>query len=548
MPDGSSGVPCASASRSRSDDRMKTTFRLTAAALVLATFNVSAATLYVSLDSPSPMPPYTNWAAATHVIQDAVDAAQAGDTVLVTNGVYANGGRTAYGLMTNRVVVDKPLTLTSVNGPEVTVIQGYQVLETTNGDGAIRCLYLTNGAVLSGFTLTNGATRSSGDDFREQSGGGFWCESSEALVTNCILAGNSAAYEGGGAAAGTLNHCTLTANVAHTGGGASGGILNHCTLTGNSAQEGGGVYGGTLLKCLLVGNSAYAGGAASEGTMDKCLVKDNSAHDGGGASWCDLNDCTLTGNSATSGGGVVWSGLNNCTLTGNSATEAGGGALGGSLNNCIVYSNTADVGSNYFEGTLQYSCTTPMPTNGVGNITNAPAFLNATAGDFHLQSNSPCVNAGRNAYARDPTDLDGNPRIVNGTVDIGAYEYQGIGSVISYAWLQQYGLPTDGSADYVDSDADGMNNWQEYLADTSPVDAKDCLRITSLTRSGTYNTLWWASKSTRLYEVQRRAALDASSAWDTIITNSAPGWNNVGFDNMGPQYFYRVGAVQPWSR
>src|SRR5689334_12722200 len=101
--------------------------------------------------------------------------------------------------MTNRVAVTKPLTIRSVNGPQFTMIQGYQLppeLGGPNGNGAIRCVYLTNGASLFGFTLTNGAT-----DADEPVGGGVF--TGTAVVSNCVMVGNSAYYGGGGVSGGT---------------------------------------------------------------------------------------------------------------------------------------------------------------------------------------------------------------------------------------------------------------------------------------------------------------------------------------------------------
>ena len=210
---------------------------------------------YVAADSANPLPPYTSWATAATNIQDAVDAATVpGALVLVTNGVYATGGRAVYGTMTNRVAVDKPLTVRSVNGPQFTVIQGYQVPGTTNGDGAIRCVYLTNGASLSGFTLTNGATRTAGLSERAAAGCGANLQRGGLQLR---ADGQLGCTTAAGRIGGTLNNCTLTGNSAAVGGGAYGGTLNNCTLTGNSADYGGGgAYGGTLNNCTLTGNSA----------------------------------------------------------------------------------------------------------------------------------------------------------------------------------------------------------------------------------------------------------------------------------------------------
>jgi hypothetical protein len=106
-----------------------------------------------------------------------------------------------------------------------------------NGPTAVRCVYLTNGAVLAGFTVTNGATLVNDDPELSSitnSGAGVLCESQSAVLTNCVLASNSAYGFGGGAYSGTLNHCTLSGNSAFQGGGGHNSTLNNCMLTGNS--------------------------------------------------------------------------------------------------------------------------------------------------------------------------------------------------------------------------------------------------------------------------------------------------------------------------
>lgn len=92
------------------------------AAFGLPTFSLSAATLHVSLGSPNPRPPFATGATAATNIQDAVDAAKAGDTVLVTNGVYRFGERDIDEVY-SRVTITNSVALRSVNGPDVTVLK-----------------------------------------------------------------------------------------------------------------------------------------------------------------------------------------------------------------------------------------------------------------------------------------------------------------------------------------------------------------------------------------------------------------------------------------
>jgi hypothetical protein len=512
----------------------------TAFLLALAA-NVCGAVRYVDAGSLAPTVPYTNWATAAVAIQDAVDAAVSGDEIMVTNGIYATGGRpVGSNLLTNRVALDKPLTLKSVNGPQFTVIQGWQVPGTTNGDTAIRCVYLGSHATVAGFTLTNGATRNvKGGNALDDSGGGVWCDSTRPVMTNCVVSGNAAESEGGGVYGGTLNNCVLSGNM---NGGAWSSTLNHCVVTGNFGSFVGGVFQSVLADCLLATNSSVAGGAASYSVLSNCTLVGNSAssfgggtyvstlvrcsltgnscgEEGGGAWGSSLNNCVLSNNSARTGGGTAKSSLTNCTVIGNWATDTGGVWLD-NIANCIVYYNTASNGvNNALAQFISYSCTTPLPMSGCGNITNEPDFVSLTSGDFHLQSNSPCINSGNNACVTSSTDLDGHPRIAGGTVDMGAHEFQTPASVISYAWLQYFGLATDGSADYADPDGDGFNNWQEWVAGTDPTSSLSALRMLDSLVTASGVTLIWQSVTNRSYFIEWSTNLAAHPPFAILATN-----------------------------
>jgi hypothetical protein len=337
----------------------------------------------VDANAAAPVTPYTNWATAAATLQDAVNSAQDGEFILVTNGVYATGGKAMSGDLTNRMALDKALLVQSVNGPAATVIDGGSV---TNSATAVRCVWMTNGTVLNGFTVRRGGTKLTFTPFSQEGyGGGIWGTSNNVSVLNCIIASNSAYYAGGGACGVSLVNCRLLGNRAIGSGMAGGGVAN--------AGSGGGAAGCNLKNCILDGNSAIQTHA-------------------GGAQGCSLQNCFLTRNSAPLyGGAAYFSTLVNCTITGN--TTGGYGTYGGAvasamLTNCIVVGNSVKgnfaMPTNYYNCTMAFCDTIPLLA-GPGNISVDPQLL---ADGLHLTAASACRNAGTNAVVAG-TDLDGQP-------------------------------------------------------------------------------------------------------------------------------------------
>jgi len=150
-----------------------------------------------------------------------------------------------------------------------------------------------------------------------------------------------------------------------------------------------------------------------------------------------LYSCTVTGNR---GAGNL-SALYNCTVVGNE-----GGLWGvGVAQNCIIYGN---INGNYSTDTILNHClTTPLPTNGIGNIDADPKFMDAAVGDFRLRPDSPCIDAG--------TNLLGMPVSAWGEFDAGGYN--------DYGWVV-VGTITDatdilGNTRFIDGNGDGKVAW-----------------------------------------------------------------------------------------
>jgi parallel beta-helix repeat protein len=370
----------------------------------------------------------TTWEKAYKYLQDALNEAIIDDEIWVAAGTYkpnteigGSGDRYKSFQMKNGVALyggfagnetdreqrDWQTNKTILSGD----LNGDDIGFTNNSENSFHVVIgdkTDSSAVLDGFTITAG--NANFDTWPDDGGGGMSNYEGSPIIKNYTFKGNSAFADGGGMR--NWGNCRS--------------LISNCTFIGNTSnQEGGGMMNGpgsstTVTNCIFSGNSAGEDGGGMYNNKSNPMV----------------TNCTFSGNSANLTGGGMYNvnssttTVTNCTFNGNSAVTAGGGMCNTRsnplLNNCILWRDSA-----LKDPEIHNSGSTPIVTysdiaggyTGTGNIDADPQFADIY---LRLTAGSPCVDTGNNTSVPEgiTRDLDANPRILNGIVDMGAYEFK----------------------------------------------------------------------------------------------------------------------------
>lgn len=382
-------------------------------------------------------------------LQSVINSSAVGDEVWVAAGTYRTttginrtisfsmrNGVAIYGSFSgNETLLSQRITtngLTSILSAEIGIPgiadNSYHTIQNTG---------LNNTAVIDGFiirdandnrvaTTTNGL---GGGIYNNGSGAGNVCSPT---IRNCVIINNQAVF-----GAGIFNSGYL--------GGVSNPLIINCVIAFNTATSGGG------------GMDNFALSGTASPTITNCVFYFNTAIQRAGAMYCwggnngNANPVVLNtafvNNTAADGGAIVSDRLN-----------SGGGSSGNSnpnFRNCVFWVNTVSgtgpqfliLGGATFSATYtDINLTGQNPPHTIsgattGNFNANPLFTNISLGagadnswltnddGLQLQNSSPCINAGSNSGVP-LTDILNNNRINNSTVDMGAYEYTPISSVL----------------------------------------------------------------------------------------------------------------------
>jgi hypothetical protein len=419
----------------------------------------------------------TDWADAFTNLQTALIAAQADSptaanpiVIEVAQGTYyptSGPDRTATFQLEDNVSVEggfagaaDPTAAQNVSAYSTILSGDIGVL----GDDSDNSYHVVTGsgtdatAGLDGVAITGGNANSDITSGIDAGGGGMLNLSGNPTINNCIFTANSADYIGigGGAlynynSSPTLTNCDFSDNFsAAISNSYSSPTIANCTFTGNTAGIGGAIdnmnSSPSLTNCTFANNVGYFGGGAmfninsSNPTLINCSFIGNQVDnylqgDGGGAiqnnaSSPMLVNCTFTGNSVVGNGGAIANSIYSFTT----------------LTNCILWNDSASQGNEIYNDTSGGPATVTITYSDVdqsgyagssGNIDADPLFISSA--NLDLESISPCVDTGSNAAVPSgiTTDLAGNSRISNGTVDMGAYEQAPVPPTLSLSGTAQ---------------------------------------------------------------------------------------------------------------
>ena len=364
--------------------------------LFLNMSSISAETIFVD-NSASGGDTGVSWTDAYISLQSALDAAASGNQIWVAKGTYYPsydyelggdsryyhfrlkegveiyggfaGTETSINERINYGVGEANETILSgdLNGDDVVSGTGLTLDLANYSENCYHVIYnldaLTSASVLNGFTVKGG--NANGTDPHDRGSGIFNNIASPSLI-NITLTANGGTYGGG-----LYNY-----NAAP--------FVTNCLIYGNKTQNGAGTenkfssptYTNTTIAMNLA--TGYGGGM-------------NNYHD------CDptFNNCIIWGNNATTGNQIYASAGGTTTL------------------NYSCYSNQ--------DNDVVISSTTFTAVN--NNITDDPEFINTASDFFKLLEISPAVNTGLNSYNTETSDIRGQTRIQNTTIDMGAYEW-----------------------------------------------------------------------------------------------------------------------------
>jgi hypothetical protein len=395
-------------------------------------------------------------------IQTAINDANDGDEIVANTGTY-------YETVDFNGVA---CTIRSTDPNDVDVVAATII----DANGAGRAVTFNDGedahSILMGFTITGGYISGTGD------GAGIYCYGSSPTINRCVIYDNNAGDDGGGiscdnSSSPSISYCLITSNEAGDGAGiccnnSSSPTISYCDITENDADDkGGGIYCKassipTIEDCEIGSNSAYKGGGiycSTDLQIERCIVSGNqtsgnSYADGGGI-YCSssspniLNSIINDNVSDDDAGGIYCyndsdPNIINCTLTQNEADDKGGGIYcktnsDAVITNCILWDDTAPNGSEIYVSSsssvvVSYS-DVEGGWSGSYNINSDPCFVNSDANDFHLDFDSPCIDAGDpNGDYDGQKDIDGQPRVIDSRVDIGADEWALVYNINQKKW------------------------------------------------------------------------------------------------------------------